>query len=103
MNAICAGFRDAPKMCKRILNDENIESDLGVGIIYIHDGYRMHHLVLICVASFLFLLVFLCCYRRQAKRNMKQTMDTQIESAVNHYQTLAMSERESERELSKTN
>ena len=103
MNALCAGFKDAPKMCKRILNDRSIESDLGVGVIYIHDGYRMHHLLMICVASVLFLLVFLCCYRRQAKRNMKRTMDTQIESAVNQYQTLAMSEQASERELSKTN
>jgi hypothetical protein len=103
MNALCAGFADPPKMCKRILNDRNIESDLGVGVIYINDGYRMRHLVMICAASVLFLLVFLCCYRRQAKRNMKRTMDTQIESAVNHYQTLAMSEPASERELTNTN
>jgi heme A synthase len=75
MNAICAGFKDAPKMCKRLLNDENIENDLGLGIIYFNDGYRFHHVMYMAIFFILALFIFLCCYRRQAKRNMKRTMD----------------------------
>jgi|DEB0MinimDraft_12_1074336.scaffolds.fasta_scaffold17197_2 hypothetical protein len=88
MNAICAGFADPPKMCKRILNDADIENDLAVGVIYFNDGYKMKHVVGICAFFTFSLLLFLCCYRRHAKREMKHVMDTQIESAVNHYISL---------------
>jgi len=42
MNAICAGFETPPKMCKRLLNDENIETDLGEGVIYFNEGYSVN-------------------------------------------------------------
>jgi hypothetical protein len=68
MNAICAGFNDPPKMCKRILTSENIETDLGLGVVYFEDGYQIHHVVGICAAFTIGLVVFLCFYRRHAKR-----------------------------------
>jgi hypothetical protein len=96
MNAICAGFAEPPKMCKRILSDEDIESDLAVGIYYFDDGYSMKHVIGICAFFTLSLLVFLCCYRRHAKREMKYVMDQKIETAVNHYIALQQSEHELE-------
>jgi hypothetical protein len=66
MNAICAGFYDPPKMCKRILTSENIETDLG--LVNFDEGYKIHHVVRICAAFMIGLIVFLCFYRRHAKR-----------------------------------
>lgn len=94
MNAICAGFADPPKMCKRILSDEDIEDDLVVGVIYFDDGYQMKHVIGICVFFTITLLLFLCCYRRHAKREMKHVMDRKIEKAVNHYIALQQSDPE---------
>ena len=76
MNAICAGFGEAPKMCKRLLDSKDIEHDFGEGIIYFDDGYKAHHVIGICVFFTVSLLIFLCCYRRHAKRQMKSVMDT---------------------------
>ena len=39
MNAICAGFKEPPKMCKRMLEDQDIENNLGEGVIYFNEGY----------------------------------------------------------------
>ena len=39
MNAICAGFKNAPRPCKRLLDTDDIEHDIGVGVIYFDDGY----------------------------------------------------------------
>lgn len=89
MNAICAGFKDAPRMCKRILQIADIEHNIGEGVIYYNDGYRVHHVLLVCAAFLVFLCIFLCCYRRYAKREMKRTMDMQIETAVNQYVKLS--------------
>jgi hypothetical protein len=75
MNAICAGFREPPKMCKRLLNDMNIEEDIGLGIVYYDDGYQVHHIVAICLFFTFSLIVFLCMYRRHARRQMKHVMD----------------------------
>lgn len=88
-NAICAGFKEAPRQCKRTLETKDIEHNLGVGVIYIDDGYRMHHLLGICLVFLIVLSVSLCCYRRHAKRHMKDTMNIQIETAVNQYVSLA--------------
>jgi hypothetical protein len=68
MDAICAGFKDAPKMCKRLLKDNDIEHDLGEGVIYFNDGYEKIHVLGIAVLYLLGILLFLCCYRRNAKR-----------------------------------
>jgi len=75
MNAICAGFKDAPRQCKRLLETEDIEHNLGVGVIYFDDGYRMHHVLGVCMMFMFSLTIFLCCYRRYAKRQMKETMN----------------------------
>ncbi len=58
-----------------MLYDENIEQDLGVGVIYFDDGYKVHHVLGVAFIYFLAVLLFLCCYRRNAKREMKRTMD----------------------------
>ena len=94
MNAICAGFQDAPKMCKRILK-KDLEFDYGLGTIYFDDGYRPRHIVGIFLIFTMGLLITLCCYRRHAKRQMKQVMSQQIETAVNHYVSLNQKDPES--------
>jgi len=68
MNAICAGFKDAPRMCKRLLENKDIEHNLAIGIIYIDDGYKIHHVIGIFMIFLVSLFLFLCCYRRHAKR-----------------------------------
>jgi len=68
MNAICAGFKDVPKMCKRLLSDKGIEGDIGEGVIYFEDGYNKEQVVLVAIAYILGVVLFLCCYRRNAKR-----------------------------------
>lgn len=68
MNAICAGFAQPPKMCKRLLEDQNIEADVAEGTVYFDEGYAPHHVIGLAVVYFLLVLVFLCLYRRHAKR-----------------------------------
>jgi len=68
LNAICAGFKDAPDRCITILEDDDLENDLEGGIIYIEDGFRIYHLVLIFFFAILILLLSLYCYKRYAKR-----------------------------------
>jgi hypothetical protein len=75
MNAICAGFKDPPKMCKRLLSDPDIMNNLGEGIIYFNDGYTIWQVCGLVAAYILAVVLFLCCYRRSAKRQMKRTMD----------------------------
>ncbi len=76
-------------MCKRLLNNPDIEHDIGLGIVYFDDGYKVHHVIMMCLIFMVGLGIFLCCYRRHAKRQMKTIMDHQIESAVNHYVSLS--------------
>ena len=68
MNAICAGFKNPPRPCKRLLETKDIEHDIGIGVIYFDDGYRMHHVFGLCLMFIFVLSIFLCCYRRHAKR-----------------------------------
>lgn len=68
MNAICAGFKEPPDRCVTILEDDDLENDLEGGIIYIDDGFRIYHLVIIFFVAILILLISLYCYRRYAKR-----------------------------------
>ena len=76
MNAICAGFKDVPNMCKPILEDPDLADDYEVGIYNINDhGYGMGHILMICAIAILILVVVLYCYRRHAKRQMKDTMN----------------------------
>lgn len=88
MNAICAGFLEPPRMCKRLLHAANIEHDVGLGVIYYHDGYRIHHVLSVFVLCLLVLAIVLCLYRRHARREMKEHMNIQIEEAVNKYVSL---------------
>ena len=73
MNAICAGFQDPPRMCKRILR-KNLENDLLSGVMIFDDGYKSRHIAGIFLIFTAGLLITLCCYRRHAKRQMKQVM-----------------------------
>lgn len=75
MNAICAGFANPPKMCKRLLDEDDIQHNLGEGVIYFEEGYAPEHVIGIAMIYLLVVLLFLCCYRRNAKREMKRTMD----------------------------
>merc|ERR1719197_691093 len=95
MNAICAGFKDVPQICKPILEDPDPQDDYEVGVYNISDhGYGIGHILLICFIAILVLLMVLYCYRRHAKRQMKETMNKQIETAVNHYVALNQSDSE---------
>lgn len=76
MNAICAGFKDSPDICKPILEDPDLKDDYEVGVYNINDhGYGMGHILMICLIAVLILVVVLYCYRRHAKRQMKETMN----------------------------
>ena len=76
MNAICAGFAESPPICKPILEDPDLEDDYEVGVFNISDhGYSMTHVLVICVVAVVILIVVLYCYRRHAKRQMKETKD----------------------------
>lgn len=80
MNALCAGFKDTPKICKPILEDDDLEDDLETGIYNIDDGgYSAAAVFFICVVAIVALIMSLYCYRRYAKRQMKETMNVQIE------------------------
>jgi hypothetical protein len=69
MNAICAGFKDVPQICKPILEDPDLQDDYEVGVYNISDhGYGIGHILLICFIAILVLLMVLYCYRRHAKR-----------------------------------
>jgi len=57
---------------------------------------------MICFIAILILLLVLYCYRRHAKRQMKETMNKQIETAVNHYVALSQSDTERKSTASKS-
>lgn len=103
MNAICAGFHDTPQICKPILEDPDLQDDYEVGVYNISDhGYGFGHILVICLIAVLVLIVVLYCYRRHAKRQMKETMNKQIETAVNHYVALSQSDSERQSTASKS-
>ena len=95
MNAICAGFRNPPKICNTILSDYMLEDDLEVGIIYFDDGFRHWHMIAMLFGSLFIVSIGLCFWRRQHKRAMKTTMDRQIQEAVNHYTALSNTDADS--------
>jgi len=68
MNAICAGFEDPPRVCKRLLKTKDIEHKIGLNFIKFDTGYRIHHVVGMFALAIIMLFVVLCCYRRHAKR-----------------------------------
>lgn len=105
MNAICAGFQDAPKICQPLLNDNDLEDDLDTGIyVEYQDGYSVWHIFAICLFAVFVLVIILCMYRRHAKRQMKETMDQQIATAVNHYVALSSQDTEAnDKSKAKTN
>jgi len=74
MNALCAGFNEPPRMCKRLLHAKDIEHNIGLGVITYHDGYKLRHVFGIFSMCLLILFFVLCIYRRHAKREMKQVM-----------------------------
>lgn len=93
MNAICAGFADAPAMCKRVLEDNNAED--GILIFDFDDDFvPVHHVVGVIIFTMMTVVCVLCMYRRHAKRQMKTQINVQIEDAVNQY--LALSNKDTE-------
>ena len=74
-NAICAGFATPPKPCWSILDTYDVGHNLEVGIIYYDDGYSFGHVVAILVFFTVGLFITLCCYRRYAKRQMKEVLN----------------------------
>ena len=87
-NAICAGFKDVPTMCKAILQGINPEllqePEQGIkgGVIFV-----------IVVSLIIVNVVLVYCYRRYTRREIQTEMNTQIESAVSQY--FALTQRES--------
>jgi hypothetical protein len=75
-NAICAGFYTPPSACRQILGTEDVGHKLEIGIIYYDDGYSMGHVVGIIFIFTLMLIITLCFYRRFAKRQMKEILNT---------------------------
>ena len=76
LNAICAGFKDTPNICKPILEDDDLKEDFETGTYQISDhGYNLSQVIVICVIALVILLCVLYCYRRHAKRQMKETMN----------------------------
>lgn len=92
MNAICAGFNKAPRFCKKLLKNKDILDDFGAGVIYFDDGYKVKHLAWIFFVFVIVLCVYMCLYRRKAKREMNAMMKMQIETSVSNYQVLQSSE-----------
>ena len=42
LNAICAGFKDTPNICKPILEDDDLKEDFETSTYQIHDhGYEV--------------------------------------------------------------
>lgn len=76
MNAVCAGFSEPPRVCKKILTSRDIEKNLNVGVVWYDDGYSTNTLVYILIAGVVGLCLTLCCYRRYAKRQMKEQMES---------------------------
>ena len=71
-NAVCAAFTDPPKFCRKLLAADDIEHNLKLTDIELQIGWRPRHVMVVCAAMVVGLFVFLYCYRRHAKREMKQ-------------------------------
>ena len=80
MNAICAGFLKAPRMCKYTLETQNFNSE---EVIFMQPRYSYAKVFLMCTLIMVVVSIILCLYRRHAKRRMKQEINVKIEEAVN--------------------
>ena len=92
-NAICAGFKDTPRYCRKYLMSNNFnDPDL---ILMNHRNHHSYFKVFsICLFIVLTVFLMLCCYRRYAKREMKEQVNQQIESAVHQYLALSNADKE---------
>jgi hypothetical protein len=91
-NAICAGFKDTPRFCRKFLetndvNDPNL-------ILMMHKKHSYGRVLGICTGLMTFILMMLYCYRRSAKRAMKQQLKESVVSSVNQYLALRNNDRE---------
>ena len=93
MNGICAGFADAPTMCRRLLESNNNEDGILI-FDFDDDLVPVHHVFGVVLFTMLTVICVLCLYRRSAKRQMKSQINVQIEDAVNQY--LALSNKDTE-------
>ena len=71
-NAVCAAFTSPPRICMKLLAADDIEHNLKLGELHLNTGWHPKHILFVCLAMVAGLFVFLYCYRRQAKREMKQ-------------------------------
>ena len=82
-NALCAGIKSPPGVCKRTL--EHYKPDP----VYDEDSLSVVSVVVIVGFVILLNCMVVYCYRRHTKREMAAEMQMQIESAVNQYAQLA--------------
>jgi len=89
-NAICAGFKSAPRICfdtlgiftpKSIKDFKNTQPGGVPGTV----------IFFIVVGVVLVNILFVYCCRRKQKREFRETMDMQIESTINQYKALSKS------------
>jgi len=55
-------------MCKRLLVSNDLEHEIGLGVIYYDDGFTRTEVFVMCWGFLVLLCAVLCCYRRHAKR-----------------------------------
>lgn len=89
MQAICAGFKDAPAACKGIL-DPHPPATPG----YETEGVSMTTLIVVVALAVLLLVAVLVVYRMWLKREMNSELKKQINQAVGQYFALADTSRE---------
>jgi len=77
--AVCAGFKNLPSQCKKGIN--------GGG------GISVAVVVYIAIGMILFNLLLLYCYRRVSKREMKDDVKMQVNSAVSQYFALSQGDK----------
>jgi len=93
-SAICSGFHDLPKYCKKFMGTDDINRDDLItlrGLEGFHSYRRVFRLIIVLI---LLSCCILFCYRRSAKRAQKVEIKEQIESAVNQYLALSNTDTE---------
>lgn len=72
-NAICAGFETPPRMCSKYLNTNDVNNP---DLLFMRERRHSYGRVFaLCLGIIFAVIIILCCYRRHAKRQMKQEMN----------------------------
>lgn len=73
MNGICAGFKEPPSLCNKLLKDNDFHD---AQVIFLkEDEVPIIAVFLVCTGIMVTVLVILCCYRRHARREMKMQIN----------------------------